>query len=472
MRRESAIPVAAGAVVVIPFLIAVVEPEEPAKPPTTEVAVSLGRTAGVFETEATPFHIRVLPPGPAPATDEETVVADASGLTPVVVAAVDVNDCKEAPQRMVATSDDTEEWCLSVGEMDGGVEASGAVSNGSDSDPVELSLNLSARHGWGFPVVTALFGLLVAMLLIVWPQRLRDLVKSALLDRARDRNNRVGLKRIEGLDDWISHRLAQGDVTAADVLPTVADVLDHGPSRAKAERKALADKVDSLGPDELPPVSQIYVDARSEANRIAHEMADFVDDEGERVAHPATRLGRSVDLATSYYERQRQLTDRVGAFNSACQRRIRGQLGAVGQGLAELPGLPEAEVEGFARRINDLDIEVTEMEHSGCRTDAATGPRAMERPLDARAVRSASVMPTTSVSTWDSVIDAGWATAITFVVLTSLAIITVMMASYAPKATFGSFADYFTVFAAAVGSSTAATLLTVLLYWRSDEPET
>ena len=64
---------------------------------------------------------------------------------------------------------------------------------------------------------------------------------------------------------------------------------------------------------------------------------------------------------------------------------------------------------------------------------------------------------------------AGVLTAVTVVFLLGLAILTVLMAVYEPDPVFGGFADYFKVFTAAVGSTTAAAVVTVLLLWSDKE---
>jgi hypothetical protein len=430
LRRAVGIPTSLTVLIALPFLVSSPKPApKPAAPLEASVTLATEGTGTEF--------LQLRSPGSVKA---DGYLASPDGRTGATVKKVGQAACKGASRARPAETDaDDPETCLEISGLPKHGEVAGTVSVAGITDQDQgttLTLTVQRRPEFvGSPLIVLIAGLLVGLMVALIPPwlasriaglRLAWLLWYAELQRAED--------RIAGARAWAEDRL--DGHTAAAVRGPLLLVVKQGPARARAARSALSAALDAaqLGSDH--PLAR---KARAEAARNDHHISHFLDGEGNEIDHPAAALTADVNLLEA-------LRVRIAALAAASAP------------------WPELEV---ARRAWENASETGAIDHVAELVQAAADVQPMTRGVTERGLGRQAVeqLPLGTARLIGLIGSAAALTIIFILVAVGFAVVTVYLANYEAEPTFGSFADYFALFSAAVGSSAAGAFLGLLAPW-------
>lgn len=462
VNRSLGVPAAAIVLVALPSLVAA--PGEPA-PPAKEAALTVNLEGEQGES-GHPYEFAVSAEGRRPA--EPAVLRDASGLHTATVAAA--RGC-QGPAR-VGFPGGGARWCLRLEDVARGHELTGAVTGGGAVGERKLSLTVNRRDSFlWLPLLTMLAGFLAGAFAVLYKAAMREPIRSTVLGRRLRENRRASRgKRIAGLTAFVRDRLAAGD-SVDDLIPKVANLLDNGPGLAKAVRQALGEKVEA-DRAELSAFA-VWRAAAREAARTGHEVGDFLAEDGSRKQHPAAELNGLLEQMGEVVGRLRSLRGKVAAL--AEENRTEP---AEALARAELVAKQAATAPEAARLGELLDaardaVEMAQAKEAtkklrpqrlvaptrGREPEAVAGEPTLPPPADAAELGGGKLGSTE--------LKAIALTAVAVVAVLAIAVATVKQSTYDPRLTFGSAADYVSLFLAALGSAAAGSVLVLLGFWSS-----
>ncbi len=205
--------------------------------------------------------------------------------------------------------------------------------------------------------------------------------------------------------------------------------------------------------------------ARVELARTDHRIADFRDDAGTEVQHPAA-------VATVRVDRLRKngaLQTRVAALASPCQEVLEPLVSAVAQRVCgDLGRVADAE---YGAEYADVEQQLRRAEAD---PECAPAGGMPFEGAEREAVQPTLVEPGPSWAPGNLVGNLLAAVGVTGVLVLATVVLmfaTVAMSTWAAKPVFGTSADYWSLFAAALASSAAAAVVSLLAVWRSDGAE-
>jgi hypothetical protein len=400
----------------------------------------------VTERPSQPLYLRVAAAG-APPTGSARL-QDAGGLNEATVTFPPAG-C--GSQELRHTGLGTEEWCLRVEGLGAGSESTGRIETAAAT----LKLTVGLRHPlWPWPVLTTLGSILVG-LLVAWVTTdvLPEWISRRRVDREISDNEWAGSRKIEGLRAWVG---LQGQGTPYKTLrPLVTRLCRFAPMQAGQARDRLGG---AIGAAELPGGIKLLEAARAEAQKKEHSITDFYHRDGTKTArHPADEWIVTLERAHRLHRQLHWAGTTIGELKSETLKALLDHTAHVFRGVADASGLDFAEetARDLWRRIHDaigsapprLADEATRTDWSGpALPPAAVGPAISERltPL----------------------VEAGWATFLATLAIIAVAALSAASASYFPKQTFGTFADYVALFVSGFGSSSIAGILGTLLLWK------
>jgi hypothetical protein len=451
--RLLGIPAAIAIAVGVPLVIAL-STSESAQPEPKAAALKV-RLAGE-SGGSRPAFIGLDALGPPPS--EKSVLVDETGVYSAIVETAKVRSNCSRPIRKTGVGDD--QWCLVAHGVEAGHELTGTVTG----TKTKLALTLDRKNAFlGWPLATLLFGLLVAAVVALWPSRLDALVQRVKLERLLAQG-----RGIAGLGDWVGERLANG-AGVEDLLKTVGRVVSHGPSEAQDARAELKR---ALGQANLPDIP-FKRSAQEEADRTDHRVSDFLQKDGkQRGSHPAAEAASGIEKISAYLQDLESLEDLVRTqLNPDCQKepllrineaRIAPQFIRKNEQLIDLDARLGAAQATYATAFSRRD----------CRSDSLSEEEAMQGEEAVRGLRFDSFRITpTPLTLADAELRGLTSIALGLTIVTCLltlafAGVTVHQAAYAQNNTFATFGDYFKLFSAALASGAAATVITLLGYWR------
>jgi hypothetical protein len=459
-----------------------------AAPKNTQLTVLSTGPIG-FGTGPAEFPLRIVMPGPA--FKGTATLVDSAGLNQTTVRSAPLAYCLPAVRRHIAADSGTagtsaSEWCLRMRGLKPGSQVTGNIS----TPKIRLKLTLGVRHNYWFGpalVTLAALGLAVAGVLLLGPDALGGFMRRRRLQAALVGNRQrleKGNKAIQGLDQqWVDKVGRAGvDISSATFVWSLRDVIKQGPDHADDERETLRKH---LGDPALPAKQPLRDAAQREASTPTYQVADFLDDNGTRVPHPASEWLMTIKRA----ERLRARLDTLdrsldGMFEQdsrtkdMLKRRLaaaRTSFAEVGDadGLDDVDGLADAvllasneavgqavsaeEVEGLVRA--GRDEEEPAVTTTGLAGLAILSARRLAR-LEVR--RTSRVLGTERW--WPTLLASGAIlAAIVFVMI--IAAGSVAVSSYATNPTFGTTADYVKLFFVALGSSVVTGLVSTILLW-------
>jgi hypothetical protein len=464
--RLLGIPVALFVIVAVPVLIAQQNPE----PAPAEAKLTV-RLTGDQGGKGHPFYFRVRAEGEQPSSTSKLV--DSTGLKTASVSGDAADACSNEKTLETGTGD--EPWCLKLSDVANGAEMSGVASGPG----TKLTLTVTRRDAfvWG-PLFVLGAGLVVAAIVALAPKGLRRLVRRVALARLLEKNREAASdKTVSGLDAWVAMQLASGAEPSA-VFTAIAKVIQHGPAHAQQDRQSLRDE---LAGDPLGAGHPFAAGARAEANRTDHRASDFLDPTGkERTQHPAAEwLAGLKKMKANYKElndAEREITEKI---KPECQKAAMHALNIGRSAFARIKSLDA--VTDLDGRLDTLSKTIDEtLANPDCRlaladaTDEEFEARNWLKGVGTQQIRG--VPDETRLLQLDPAAfekDAIFAVALTLascLAVLVFAAVTVEEATYRDKHTFASFHDYFTLFSAALASGAAASVISLLAYWRPDPP--
>lgn len=460
MRRSVGVPASLTVLIGLPFLIATV----PAKP---EAPAAVEPFAAALTVEADSdrgtTYVRVRAVGNQPAKKTSAVLASDDGLERGrVEPSDDEQACQKAAGRTVTHAmEKTTVWCLKLTNLPEHGEVAGTiagVAQSSTEPATKLSLKVQRREAFWPDAFWWLGGGLVAGLLVA-------LFVPWLT--ARVSRGRVGLllglnelrpvrERVKGLRAWADARSEDEDDAA--VRAEVAKVMSDGPAKARDARSELETalrEATALGEHPLKN------SARKEARRIGHRVEDFLATDGTSVPHPATALKAAIEALVAHKTRLDELffemaeklkpscyPPEVGAARLAWARAERpDEIPAVGELVDQARYMLD-------KAVSTEDCLLKGVSAGGLEASTRSLTFGASAPLSLEAAGLFAV-----VGVW------GLVTLLSVLVAVAFAGLTTYMAAYEAKPTFGSFAEEFALFTAALGSGVAATVLGLLAPW-------
>lgn len=475
MNRALGIPAAAVVLVALPSLVA--QPTAPEAPPAKEAALTVN-LEGDQGAAGHPYDFAVTAQGAPPAAP--ATLRDATGLHTAIVRSA--HGCGE-PQR-VGFADGRQRWCLRLEDVAEGYALTGAAIGGDAEKVGERKLSLTVNRRDSFlwlPLLAMLAGFLAGAIAVFYKSAMRKPIRSTVLGRRLRKNERAPRRqRIAGLTKFAGERLDAGEAID-DLIPKVDKVIADGPAAAKKAREELAGAVEKER-GRLAGYA-VWRAAEKEAQRTDHRVEDFYKDDATAIRHPALELNEELKEV------------------AACLTRIealRKEAGDLEEDHRKAPAEALERAEFVARRAAGAD-EVKRLEtvvdDARDAVEAAWAKEAAEKPRPERMVApvrgpegaeeeeegaeeaEAPAAPAPSAAPAQSAAELGGAklgaterlaialTVVAIAVVLAVAVITVKQSAYDPKLTFGSFADYVSLFLASLGSSAAGSVLVLLGLW-------
>jgi hypothetical protein len=450
MIRSIGVPAALFVIVGLPFIVAPPEQEPPAP---REGALTVNLEGGTGESGESPAFLKVVGPGAQPT--KATVLNDPTGTDTADVSFPTGGECDDAPPLYAFPAGD--EWCLRLTSVETGREFAGTVT----TDAAKLALTVARRDRfWGWPAAFIALGFVAGLLVLIVPRALRSLTVSALL------SNRLAskeAKQIRGLGDWVRHRIDAGD-KSADVLRLVDKVLESGLDQASEARATLKD---ALAKEPIG-AHKYAVKAGAVATATTHDVSDFLTAEGkERPFHPAAEWKAGLDRL---HQAKTDIDEYDGRIKSQLKKECRQvpetHLGEARTTWSEIDAPDEV-----TRIDSRLEALRTSYENAfsdrDCKAAGVSGAGAPLREWLGGRLEIADLVLTGSGR---SLLMSGAVLLTVMCILAALAFafFTTKTASYDPKSSFGTSADYFALFSAALGSGAAATVLGLLANWRPE----
>jgi hypothetical protein len=455
------------ALVAIPGLVALapIEPEEPEKPPAREAALTLNLD-GSEGNDPYPFIVKGAAPGP---TGSATLRDTTGEHTAKIEKASACKGERRTAFTNLPAGTKTEDWCLQLTDVAAGHELTGKITAVADAESPNntLTLTVNRRHGWFWPLVVLLGGFLAGVVVALFKPWLRRPIRSSVLGTLVSTNK----GKLADLEAFVRDRAAAGESTDT-TIGKVDAVVTSGPAIAEDARKELAEGVKAVEDGSSLPIGHpLVAAAKQEAERTDHLVADFYDEEGKRVPHPAAELADALVEFPVYLKSLEGLRAEAADLDEGeCQRKA-----AVAVEKAQVA------FSRAAKRSDETDVAARLKEARGA-VDAAIAEQLIGLDLTRRADSAGSGEDTPQPPLDHDAAELGgsklarvraWAFAATVLVLgVSLVFagLSVMVTNYVPKLTFASFADYFALFTAALGSGAAGAIILWLGVWQPSEP--
>jgi hypothetical protein len=456
MNRILGVPVAVFVLIAIPSLAAS-PTEEPEKSAVREAALTIDLEGD--EGGADPYEFKVRAAGPAPAP---AVLSDESGLH--TANARSVIEC--GGKTRVAFSNPTTTWCLRLASVPTGhTLTSDLKSTTADKTIADSTLKLTVNRRdefWGLPLAILLLGIVGGVVATLGKPALRSPIRRSVLGSLLVKNERHG--RISGLREFVSARLGAGESVDA-LIEKANSLVKRGPgvaSKARDElKRKLAELVDS---GSLPANHPLVLAARKEAARADHNVADFYDAEGARIAHPADELRTALTELAAY----------LGAIDG-----LRVEVDKLDKEVRRPPAIAVQRAQIAADRMatRDAGTQVTALiaEARGS-IDAALATSLVRKAAGRRGAGAAIADMIAAAPDPDAVeiggdkltatrIIAGFWTAVVLLATLGFAVLTIKYETYEPNLTFASLGDYVGLAVAALASGAAGGVILWVGYW-------
>ena len=232
--------------------------------------------------------IAIRAPGQPPTMPSALVSTD--GTERVTVAPVALAGCDRATPRDTGLAD-SRVWCLQLDGLAPGHTVTGKLFASS----VILNLTVVPRDPWlPWPALTVLIGLILAVVVLMSPERLsRSTARLRLWDGLAHNKTIIGLDR-----EWVQSLITNGKLRVVEptFVAMVLNVIAIGPRRLDADRKRLALAVAGCPlPRDKPLLAAAAEEARTDASPRCEDF--FTEDGTVRVQTPPeewlTRIGRA-----------------------------------------------------------------------------------------------------------------------------------------------------------------------------------
>ena len=427
-----------------------------AKKPAAELTVHV--TAPVGWTGTSPLFIRVRALGSAPTGP--VAIADAAGLNQATVTSAP-GRCAKASLRYSGYGSD--EWCLEVEGLAPGSDSTGTI----DGAAMTLKLTLGVRHNFVFlPLLFTLLAFAVGVA-VAWytTDVLPQVVKQGLVDREVDKNATGPVAdRIDQLGEWVTkQRVTMSDKT---LLPLVQALVGSGPGDARGARERLKAAIATAG---LPEANPIRKAAQAEADRKLNRMSDFYSGSTKSARHPADQMILTLNRASAANREVARAQATIDSLSAAQKTGLPAALAIAAKALqdaADDTGLAFAEtlvVDLWSKIFDHVADLAADGQFAIADFEPAAAP---DEEVVFAALVQPSPLPVVVFARVPRLLEAGFLTIASILVLAAVATAAVASASYFPKATFGSFADYLTLVVSAFASTSVAAVLAVLLLWQ------
>lgn len=398
--------------------------------------------------------IVLLADGPPP--EDKSVLVDEEGQLVVSVEPLPDDDerCGRDPLRTTLGDD---EWCLRLSGIGAGARTTGRLVG--DGSVVELSVE--ARHDWRNPAWVALASLLLAVGLLFLTTRLlpKWLVRAQLFWLTLSDHG------IDGFMKWASD-VAGIRLSHADTLARLRWAKRHGKQRITAVRAGLREAAQNSQLEGAPLVDE----SNAEAAKATVDIGDVLTVTGTVETSAAEELFAALttaDAARAAFDSSagalraritdptdRQQAEQLHNQGLSMHRDVLRltNLATYQQGLSSTL----AEIQ---RRVPSATDEERRLVGVAVTSDAtAAGDQAVVQAAGLPAV----------VATIPFVAATATAAGVA-VVLMAIAAATVLAAVYVPSHTFGTFADYVKLATTALGSSSVAGVLALLLLFKGPD---
>jgi hypothetical protein len=456
--RAIGIPAALVVLVGLPSAInaAAPKPEPAAEPAKGALTVRLEGDEGGTE----PAYIRVAAPSPTPNRPIE--LADTEGLRTASATSSGAPKCESVPIRYAGLAKGPDPWCLQLDSVDTGYELKGTTSG-----TPELALTVTRRPQFmKRPLVVVILGLICGILVLVVPVWLRSFVKETLLQRLLARNASAPPEQhFDDLDEWVKARREAGKKAAA-IVDLLDPVVTYGPGQARAKRAAL---MDAVAASALPAGHPYLAEARRIGGATTHNVGDFIDPEGKTQPHPAetwqTGLERLDEVQRALADEQTRIETTI-KDKGDCRTKPLRKLQSARSDLNRVARYQD---------VGKLDKPLAELQEAI--DDAAEDPQCTAGVAEvASAVDGLKDLVWPSGEKLPEPVRRRVAVALTLTLLACLvvgafAIANLYATIYIPKPAFGTCADYFALFTAALGSGAATAVLGFLGYWQPGDEE-
>jgi uncharacterized membrane protein len=361
-------------------------------------------------------------------------------------------------------------WCVKIGPLSSGVDVTGTLSGPEGvTDTTALSLMVGVRDNWWWlPFLIALAGFGVAILITLWPNVLRSLVKGALLSRILKSNRSAGTEGIQGLDAWVRNRLAAGK-SSADLLPIVTAAVETGPLRVKDGRKDLQVAIQNAqGNSSIGAHHPYLIAAASQAADRPVTADDVLNLDGTaRDELPTSSWSKGLDDLVARAGQLEKLTEAVAGLPALCQSKGNAIADAARMAFGRI-STPD-DFERFDQILNQAWSKLFTLQ-----SDPECAPGMAARigesppsPIEAEP-RKLNLVPSSFRSSLGA---AGFLFFLTLGVVVAFAFVTLFVSNYLSVPSFGLKTDYWQLFVAAIGSTLAATILTMFGFWSVNEEQ-
>ena len=454
MVRPLAIPAAFAVIVGLP---AIVGQSQPSPPQPREAALTVAFDGGGTK------QLAIVATGSPPVSavlrsDDGTETANA----------VTIPSCAHTELRNAGVSKGTT-WCIELQGLPGHGTVSGKL-DGTGGTPTTVTLTVNTRDPLKWrPFAFLVIGLLACLLATPVTALLARLVRRNNLALLLQRNRTADAPdQITGLDDYVAARKAAGDDDAT-IVGQIAPVITEGPSQARAARSSLRAAIDA---SPLGATSAYERAARAEAAATDNKVTDFLKPDGTQATHPAVDLEAGITSMDDYRNRLGTFEHEIStALVLGCQTTPMQKLGVARlrwervASRAEIADLGEP----FQQVRDEIDAKLST---NNCRKPNVSGASAGYMAIVAAVASPAAPAPTglSAGSLIGRTIALGVATLLTILLVLVFTFETVRLGAYESTATFGSFADYFTLFSTALAAGAAATVAALLAPWSLAPP--
>ena len=393
--------------------------------------------------------IVVLADGDPPAG--AVVLVDETGRRVVTATPLPAGDGRcgiDAMQTGLGTS----RWCFALTDVQAGAKATGRLVG----DRSIVTLSVEARHDWRNAALVTLAALVGALGLVVLSTKVVPgwLIRAQLWSLTRDDHG------IDGFRRWATD-VADVRLSRSDALARLRWAKRHGTKRIAAARAGLhADVAASdLG------CSPLLAAARTEAARTEVSIGDLLGVTGavetSRAEDLLGVLAAADALHADFAESAALLIERIKDPDDAATAKV-----VRDRGLEIHRGyLGPRNLDAYRRSLADLldaivALARTSPDHTGRVIAVGVtggGPRRADAGPPAPPHERLAALPVVAATATAVVVAAMLMVVASAVVLTG---------SYLPNHTFGSFADYATLATTALGSSSVAGVLTMVLLLR------
>lgn len=475
--RAGGIAIAFIAIVGVPAVISQSNQPAAAPAPATAAPAPKEATLVVPLSEAEKIgdstgQLRIMAAGTPP--QEATDLLSSDGREAVSVSASPASDCDGLPTLRALGQGATTPWCLKLDDISDGSQVAGKLAGAK----TVLALTVSRRSSFcGAPLLAVLGGLLVGILTLVIPLKVRDLIRKGLVDKKLGENDRrkAGDKIVD-LRQWVKEqrRRNQND---DDILPLVDWVMKEGPEIA-AEGRAELERL--LSDSELPADSGYREGAAQFLKEIKELKAkDFFAD-----GKPATvyvtdkwivglekleRQQRELDSLAHDVEEMHPASDEAKKALLEARRDFRSA------------SRPEA-VDGVDEKLDALRKEVPGAVREFFEVPSYRGhSMALFHSLNFATFADEKAAPSATIELKPPVeplpprpkLDKLWPYRLATAALVGLAVLFAILSIehtiFDPIADFGDYQDYFALVSASITAGVSSTVVALLSPWNSSE---